>query len=146
MPLRNPRGREWLAPLISLSVACAPTDPAAGGGTSPVAGTWSYGAQVNGTPVVLSGDLIVTGRTASAFSGSFDAREQSGSVVLRRLTGSLTGRLPDAATVEFDVYLGTTTRLHIGQWRADTIAGSWIDVATGGGLGGATGTFRAVRR
>ena len=126
--------------------ACTPTEPAGGGGTSPVAGSWSYEGQQNGAPVVLAGDLLLTGQSPTAFTGTLDVREQSGGAPIRRLTGPLTGRLPASGTAEFDVYLGTVTRLHIGQWRSDTISGSWIEVATGGGLGGATGSFRAIRR
>jgi hypothetical protein len=61
-----------------------------------------------------------------------------------QLNGALTGIGVNDQTVQFDAFLNTAGRTHLGLVRADTVSGDWYEPLNGGGT--AIGTFRAVRR
>lgn len=154
-----PLGRLWHVPssrrslLVALLTAAtaavagcvATTDPEPAG-TVPIAGTWSYTGLQSGSPLQLTGALDVVSRSTVSFIGSADLIEGAGGAAQRRLTGPVAGRFTQGAVVEFDLTLGVLLRRHVARLVADTIAGSWFELAGTDAAIGATGSFRAVRR
>ncbi|MDQ8162532.1 MAG: hypothetical protein P3C10_08105 [Gemmatimonadota bacterium] len=123
----------------------ATTDPEPAG-TVPIAGTWSYTGLQSGSPLQLTGAVDVVSRSTVSFIGSADLIEGAGGAAQRRLTGPVAGRFTQGAVVEFDLTLGVLLRRHVARTVADTIAGSWFELAGTDAAIGATGSFRAVRR
>ncbi len=154
-----PLGRLWHVPsprrslLVALLTAAtaavagcvATTDPEPAG-TVPIAGTWSYTGLQSGSPLQLTGAVDVVSRSTVSFIGSADLIEGAGGAAQRRLTGPVAGRFTQGAVVEFDLTLGVLLRRHVARLVADTIAGSWFELAGTDAAIGATGSFRAVRR
>jgi len=60
----------------------------------------------------------------------------------RRRTGTLSGRIVDSVTVDFDVFLTTVGRRHVGALARDSIQGTWVEPLD---LGSASGSFAAAR-
>jgi hypothetical protein len=154
-----PLGRLWHVPsprrslLVALLAAAtaavagcvATTDPEPAGAV-PIAGTWSYTGLQSGSPLQLTGAVDVVSRSTVSFIGSADLIEGAGGAAQRRLTGPVAGRFTQGAVVEFDLTLGVLLRRHVARLVADTIAGSWFELAGTDAAIGATGSFRAVRR
>lgn len=149
----NPR-RSLIVALLTAATAAvagcvaggaASTDPEPAG-TVPIAGTWSYTGLQSGAPLQLTGAVDVVSRSTVSFIGSADLVEGAGGAAQRRLTGPLAGRFTQGAVVEFDLTLGVLLRRHVARLVADTIAGSWFELAGTDAAIGATGSFRAVRR
>ena len=114
-------------------------------GTAPIAGSWAYVAQQStGNQATLSGTLTLISESTSSYRGALDALETTSLGGQRRLAGPITGRVVNAASVDFTVTFGASQREHVGTLRADTIVGTWFEV---GGLSGvsAAGSFRAIR-
>lgn len=133
--------------LLPFSLAlwgCLPavSEPA---GVTPLEGRWAFSGQVaSGRGGSFQGTLTVHSTSASGFGGSLEVLETSAQGEQRRLTGPVGGRLAGPVTTEFEVPLGGLARRHIGAHRADTLQGSWYDLAPSGAVE-ASGTFRAVR-
>jgi hypothetical protein len=145
----SPR-RSLIVALLTAATAAvagcvATTDPEPAG-TVPIAGTWSYTGLQSGSPLQLTGAVDVVSRSTVSFIGSADLIEGAGGAAQRRLTGPVAGRFTQGAVVEFDLTLGVLLRRHVARLVADTIAGSWFELAGTDAAIGATGSFRAVRR
>ena len=117
-------------------VDCAP--PA----SANLLGTWSYTATQNApTPANLFGTLDITTQCGTTLTGSLDVTEvdAQGS---RRRTGTLSGRTVDSLTIDFDVFLTTVGRRHVGALARDSIQGTWVEPLD---LGSASGSFVAAK-
>jgi hypothetical protein len=105
-------------------------------------GPWSYTAtQTAPVSANLAGTLVFTTQCGSTGTGSLDVTEidAQGS---RRRTGTLSGRTVDSLTLDFDVFLTTVGRRHVGALARDSIRGTWVEPLD---LGTATGSFVAVK-
>ena len=119
-------------------VDCAPPPPA----TASVLGAWSYAAtQSAPTTANLAGTLVITTQCGSTLAGGLDVTEVD-ALGSRRRTGTLSGRTVDSLTLDFDVFLTTVGRRHVGALAQDSIQGTWIEPQD---LGSASGSFVAVR-
>jgi hypothetical protein len=110
----------------------------------PLIGVWHYTA-IQNDPVreTIDGTLTLS-RSGATFEGRLDVEvvsPQTGAV--RLASGSVAGT-SSSGVVDFDASLSTTPRRHVGDIRADTIQGTWIEASAGGV--NASGTFRAERR
>lgn len=113
---------------------------------SPLEGQWDVtGQSTAGVANGTQGGLVVRSGSGTGFTGAYDVIETSAQGAQRRLSGPLSGRTAGSNSVEFEVVLGTSTRRHVATRTADTLRGSWFDVAQGGTVE-MSGTFRAVRR
>lgn len=129
---------------VLLVSACLGSSVEPAGETS-LAGTWAFtGQQSTGTPASMSGTLTLISKSSSSFGGSLDVVETIIGAAQRRLAGPVTGRVVNGASVDFTLVLGTMERQHIGAVKADTIVGTWYELAASGGIN-AGGSFRAVR-
>jgi hypothetical protein len=112
-------------------------------GTPPVnlGGQWRYtGEQLAPVRAGLNGTLSVDHQSGRQLDGSLTVTESSAGGS-RALSGFVNGRIPDVATIEFQVELGGGARVHQGQIRGDSIVGTWYDEFAGGG----SGSFRCAR-
>lgn len=140
------RHRRWamissLAGALVLGACGSATDS----GPPPVElrGRWTYAAlQTAPSGATVSGELVVSGQAGKSLTGSIDVTENAEGH-LRRLTGPVSGRALDSATVDFDAFVDGADRRHVGTVRADTITGEWAELS--GGVPGASGTFRLQR-
>ena len=104
-------------------------------------GQWRYsGEQLAPTRAGLNGTLSIDHQGGLRLDGSLTVTESSAGG-LRALSGFVNGRIPDIATIEFQVEFGGGTRVHQGQIRGDSIVGTWYDEFAGGG----SGSFRCAR-
>lgn len=104
-------------------------------------GQWRYSAeQLAPTRAGLNGTLSIEHQGGLQLDGSLTVTESSVGG-LRALSGFVNGRIPDIATIEFQVELGSGARVHQGQIRGDSIVGTWYDEYAGGG----SGSFRCAR-
>jgi hypothetical protein len=114
--------------------------------TIPLIGSWRYtGTQTGAIRETLLGTLVIGRQSGSAFQGSVDLVATN--VVTgeaRVLNGTLSGVVASSDAVDFDVSVELTPRRHVGQLVGDTITGSWVGTAAGGGT--VSGVFRAERR
>jgi hypothetical protein len=136
------RRRRPLALLAALLLA-AGCRSATDTGAPPVnlEGQWRYAAEQTAPQrTVIDGTLTIDWQGGHQLDGSLAAHETSISGT-RALSGFVNGRVPDAATIEFQVDIGAGTRLHQGRIAGDSIVGTWFDEFSGGG----TGTFRCAR-
>ena len=110
--------------LVALS--CAPLTEACT--PSPVVqNTWQYRATQEAPPgPVLTGTLLITGRSCGDFDGLLDVIETDGGVS-RRIAGPVSGVMLDSVTARFSVTIGTMEREHIARFTADSVAGSWVE-------------------
>jgi hypothetical protein len=107
-----------------------------------VLGAWSYSAtQSSPTTANLAGALEITGQCGSTLSGTLDVTETDAQGSRRRM-GTVSGLAVDSVTVDFDVFLATVGRRHLGRIAGDSIRGTWIEP---GDVGTASGSFVAVR-
>lgn len=144
---RTPRTKplRWLVAGLAtvLSSACLSS-------TSPqpsviqLAGDWAYsGVQTQPTRQTLTGTLTVSRESGSSFEGRLDlveTDEQSGQSTV--LGGVASGSESNTGVIDFDANLDNVRR-HVGQVVADTINGTWVEVAADGST--SSGTFRAQR-
>jgi hypothetical protein len=135
--------RACVVVLCCVLAACqAPVDCAAPPASASLLGSWSYRATQNApTPANLLGTLVIETQCGTTVTGSLDVTEidAQGS---RRRTGTLSGNTVDSVTVDFDVFLSTVGRRHVGNLAADSIGGTWIEPLD---LGSASGSFVALR-
>ncbi len=148
-PLKNPclgpLGVTLAAAMLCTLTGCLPaaTEPA---GITPVEGRWELTGQITaGAGGSFQGVVVMQSSSVSSFGGSFDVVETTLQGLQRRLSGPIGGRMAGAATTEFDVVLGGTTRRHVATLVADTLRGNWFDASATGAIE-SSGTFRAVRR
>ena len=123
-------------------VDCAPPPPPPPPASANLLGRWSYTATQNApTPANLFGTLDITTQCGTTLTGSLDVTEvdAQGS---RRRTGTLSGRIVDSVTVDFDVFLTTVGRRHVGALARDSIQGTWVEPLD---LGSVSGSFAAAR-
>jgi len=105
-------------------------------------GNWLYTATQNAPETAtLAGTLVIDTQCGTTLTGSLDVTE-IGAQGARRRTGTMSGRTVDSTTVDFDVFLTTSGRRHVGAVARDSIQGTWIEPLD---LGSATGSFVAVR-
>ncbi len=131
----------WAVTVALGGLACS---TATDSGPPPVVllGTWSYTGAETGSAITLTGTLTVSSQSGKSLTGSAAWTESDGVGGTTPLSGPVTGRALDSTTVNFDVFLASATRHHLGTVKADTVSGTWVDVTPGGP--GASGTFRAV--
>lgn len=114
--------------------------------TIPLIGSWRYtGTQTGVIRETFTGTLVIGRQSGSAFQGSIDLVATN--VVTgdaRTLNGILSGVVASSNAVDFDVSVDLIPRRHVGQLIGDTIAGTWVGTAAGGGT--VSGVFRAERR
>ena len=129
-----------VAGLMIVGAAC--TSPTDAGGPPPVVllGVWNYVSTQVSPTATDTGTLTITSQSGHNFQGTF-AVEQTDSSGTHPLTGPVSGQAVDSTTLNFDLFVnGTTDRQHLGTVKADSITGSWVEMAV------ATGTFRAARK
>jgi hypothetical protein len=134
--------RTRIVVLCSLLAACKTPVDCATPAFASLLGPWSYTATQNApTTANLSGTLVIDTQCGTTLMGSLDVTEidAQGS---RRRTGTLSGRTVDSLTVDFDVFLTTVGRRHVGALARDSIQGTWIEPLD---LGSASGSFVAVK-
>jgi len=132
------------ARVVALALVGLACSTATDSGPPPVLllGTWNYTGAETSSTITLSGTLTVTSQSGKSLMGSAAWTEDDGVGGTTPLSGPVTGRALDSTTVNFDVFLASATRHHLGTVKADTISGTWVDLTSGGP--GASGTFRAV--
>lgn len=107
-----------------------------------VVGPWTYTATQNApTTANLTGTLVIGTQCGTTLTGTLDVTETDAQGSRRR-TGTLSGRTVDSVTLDFDVFLTTTGRRHVGALAGDSLKGTWIEPLD---LGNASGSFDAVR-
>lgn len=110
-----------------------------------VRGEWSYaGAQSGANPESLSGTLVISTESGTAFQGRLDVfgvSQQSGQS--RLLAGLVSGVVAANGVIDFDASVEATPRRHVGRIVADTITGTWVGHSADGVM--TTGTFRTER-
>jgi hypothetical protein len=108
-----------------------------------ILGTWTYASQQQSLGgVTASGTLVVDHQSCRDFDGSIDAIQQDASGQRTRLSGRITGRVLDAASLQFDAEFGAVPRQHLATLEGGTMNGSWLEVS---GSGGASGAFTSQR-
>lgn len=130
------------AVICSLLVSCKSPVECATPTFPSLLGPWSYTATQNApATATLTGTLVIDTQCGTTLTGSLDVIEvdAQGS---RRRTGMMSGRTVDSVTVDFDVFLTTSGRRHVGAVARDSMQGTWIEPLE---LGSATGSFVAVR-
>lgn len=132
-----------LASVLALG-ACLPSSSEPEGVT-PLEGRWDMSGQSTaGSGSTFEGTLVIRSTSAVGFSGTFDVLEATPQAAPRRLGGAVAGRMANATTSEFEVALAGITRRHVATQTADTMRGTWFDVASSGSVE-ASGSFRAIR-
>jgi hypothetical protein len=106
-------------------------------------GTWNYtGIQTVPVRETLSGTLTITRESGTSFQGRLDlVGVNSQTQQPRLLNGVVSGSVIGTDVIDFDADLETTRR-HVGQIVADTIAGTWYSSSDGAM---SSGTFRVER-
>jgi hypothetical protein len=131
-----------LAAACLASFACdSATDSA---GALDITGTWEYDASQASPSLDIDGRLRIDEQEGSFFSGSAELTETDLLGTPRNRTGVLTGSLVGgAAVVQFDMFIGTASRRHVGIISdADSMAGTWAVTAVTPPI---TGAFSARR-
>lgn len=134
--------RTSIVVVVSALAACQTPADCAPPASPSVLGSWSYTATQDApAPADLIGTLVITAQCGATLTGNLDVTEidAHGS---RQRTGTLSGRSVDSVTVDFDVFLTTVGRRHVGALAGDSIQGTWIEPLD---LGSASGSFAAVR-
>jgi hypothetical protein len=110
----------------------------------PLIGLWHYTAiQNDPVPESIDGTLTVS-QSGSTFDGRLDVEVVSPQTGAVRLASGTVAGTWSRGVIDFDASLTTTPRRHVGDIRADTIQGTWIEASASGV--NASGTFRAERR
>ena len=138
-----------LAGLLSWGVAvvlaaCVSTTDSSGQPPVALTGAWDYAAiQTTPAPATLSGTLTVSSQAGKTFQGSLDVTEVDSATGVYHFAGPVSGEALDSVTVDFDAFLTSTARRHVGAVAHDSITGSWVEQ---GSTVTKAGSFRAVRR
>lgn len=134
--------RASLAVMACALAACQTPVDCTTPATVSVLGAWRYTASQDApTPADLAGTLVFTTQCGTTLTGNLDVTEidAQGS---RRRAGTVSGRTVDSLTLDFDVFLTTAGRRHVGTLKGDSLRGTWIEPLD---LGSASGSFAAVR-
>jgi hypothetical protein len=128
--------------MCSILAACkTPVDCATAASVGLIAPRSYTATQTAPVSANLAGTLVFSTQCGTTVTGSLDVTEidAQGS---RRRTGTLSGRTVDSLTVDFDVFLTTVGRRHVGAVARDSIRGTWVEPLD---LGSASGSFVAVK-
>lgn len=127
-----------VAAALALAGCSLPTSSA--GEPADVRGTWSFEAEQVSPALVLTGTLDITTQDGDVITGTLTWQESDGAGGVRLDGGPVTGRVLGPEDVDFDLLRQGGSRRHVAHLVADTMEGSWLQLAHG-----LSGTFRAVR-
>jgi hypothetical protein len=125
------------------AAGCRAAGEACAAATPPLLlGSWTYRAtQTSPTAASLGGVLEITSQCGGTIGGTLDVTEVDAQGASRRLTGAVSGAVADSG-VDFDAYLDTTPRRHVGTVRGDSLRGTWLEPGDAATL---SGSFTAAR-
>ena len=124
-----------LTALVWIGWAAGCKAPTASQPPSPVdvRGQWAYAAtQTSPAQASLSGTLAITTQSGPSFGGTLDVVETDAQGQARHLSGIVSGRLLDSASVDFDAFLDVSGRRHLGAVLGDSLHGTWVEQDAGG--------------
>lgn len=127
-----------LALCAALSACAMPSGPAGSG--APLQGSWQLVGAQTAPSTTIEGTIEIEAQDGELITGRAGWDELDSFGVSRRGGGPLSGRVIGDDDVDFDISVAGVPRRHVGRLRADTMEGSWVQLADG-----RSGTFRAVR-
>lgn len=140
---RKPRVRIFaLACVVLLSACLKSTEPQPS--LIQLNGSWNYtGVQTVPVRETLTGTLTISRESGTSFQGQLVLQGVNSQTQQQRLlSGPVSGSESGTDVIDFDADLEATTRRHVGQIVADTIAGTWYSSSDGAM---SSGTFRVER-
>jgi hypothetical protein len=95
-------------------------------------GQWTYEAtQETPVPASIHGTMVITSGLCSDFQGSLDAVEVLATGESRRVSGFVSGTMLDSSLFRFEAVIAGDAREHLARIRSDSIAGDWVQSASG---------------
>ena len=140
---RKPRVRTFaLAWVVLVSACLKSTEPQPS--LIQLNGSWNYtGVQTVPVRETLTGTLTISRESGTSFQGQLVLQGVNSQTQQQRLlSGPVSGSESGTDVIDFDADLEATTRRHVGQIVADTIAGTWYSSSDGAM---SSGTFRVER-
>ena len=129
--------------LAALALAACSSAPEDCGAPVDLSGTWDYTATQANPAALVAGTWTLSRPGTCRIGGTFSASVDDGDGSPTLLTGSVSGVFLDETHLEVHLYPQSGgDRTHLGTLVADTLTGTWEQVAAGGN---ASGGFRAER-
>lgn len=132
-----------LGALLAVTAGCTSTTGPCETGKD-VQGNWRYSAVVQAPlRATLTGTLSVTQQSCGVFSGSLNVVEVTSTGLTRQRSGPMNGKIIDASSLRFDVFLDADSRQHLASISGDSLSGTWVIVDPSGSS--PSGTFSSSR-